>query len=48
MSGRPTGYVCTHRRQGRECGALLMEGTRTIPERCSDRTCPNHRPDRLT
>jgi len=24
-----------------------MEGTKTIPERCSDKTCPNHRPDRL-
>jgi len=24
-----------------------MEGTKTIPERCSDKTCPNHRPDKL-
>jgi hypothetical protein len=25
-----------------------MEGTKTIPERCSDKTCPMHRPDRLS
>lgn len=23
------------------------EGTKTIPERCSNKTCPNHRPDKL-
>ena len=47
IGARPTGYVCTHRRGGKECGALLMEGTKTIPERCSDRECPNHMPHRL-
>jgi hypothetical protein len=25
----------------------MMEGTKTIPERCSDKDCPNHRPDKL-
>jgi hypothetical protein len=23
------------------------EGTKTIPERCSDKTCPNHNPHKL-
>jgi len=38
---RPTGEIC------KLCGALMMEGTKTIPERCSAKTCPNHRPDKL-
>ncbi|MFA5001198.1 MAG: type I DNA topoisomerase [Candidatus Paceibacterota bacterium] len=38
---KPTGRLCP------ECGALMMEGTKTIPERCSDRTCPNHNPHRM-
>ena len=29
------------------CGALMMEGTKTIPERCSDRNCKNHNPHKL-
>jgi hypothetical protein len=24
-----------------------MEGTKTIPERCSDRICPNHNPHKI-
>lgn len=28
------------------CGHLMM-GTKTIPERCSDKVCPNHRPDKI-
>jgi DNA topoisomerase-1 len=36
---KPTGKLCPI------CGALMMEGTKTIPERCSVKTCPNHRPD---
>lgn len=35
---KPTGAVCP------ECGALMMLGTKTIPERCSNKTCPNHNP----
>ncbi len=35
---RPTGNHCPM------CGKLMMEGTKTIPERCSDKTCPNHNP----
>ena len=45
---RPTGYVCTYAREGgRECGALMVEGTKTIPERCSDKACPNRDPHKL-
>ncbi len=47
---KPTGKICAYKREdkdGQKCGALMMEGTKTIPERCSDKTCPNHRPDKL-
>jgi DNA topoisomerase I len=50
---KPTGKLCTYGREdgkgklGDTCGHLMMEGTKTIPERCSDKTCPNHRPDKL-
>jgi DNA topoisomerase-1 len=38
MKSRPTGNIC------KLCGSLMMEGTKTIPERCSNKTCPNHNP----
>ncbi len=38
IKARPTGRVCG------ECGSLMMEGTKTIPERCSNKTCIRHRP----
>jgi DNA topoisomerase-1 len=38
MKARPTGNVCP------ECGKLMMQGTKTIPERCSDKSCSNHNP----
>ena len=41
MKSRPTGNKCEM------CGKLMMEGTKTIPERCEDKACPNHRPDKL-
>ncbi len=41
IKAKPTGNICP------TCGALMMEGTKTIPERCSDKKCPNHRPDKL-
>jgi len=44
---KPTGRTCTYDRGGQVCGALMMEGTKTIPERCSDKTCPNHNPHKL-
>ncbi|PCI28754.1 DNA topoisomerase I [Candidatus Kaiserbacteria bacterium] len=38
---KPTGKNCPM------CKRLMMEGTKTIPERCSDKTCPNHNPHKL-
>ncbi|MFA5084138.1 MAG: type I DNA topoisomerase [Candidatus Paceibacterota bacterium] len=38
MKSKPTGNFC------QECGSLMMEGTKTIPERCSNKVCPNHNP----
>lgn len=54
---RPTGDICGYNRDnfshlsGKElsgpCPHLMMEGTKTIPTRCSDKTCPNHNPHKL-
>ncbi len=41
IKAKPTGNICTM------CGSLMMEGTKTIPERCSNTKCQNHRPDKL-
>jgi DNA topoisomerase-1 len=41
IKAKPTGRICDM------CGSLMMEGTKTIPERCSNNKCPNHRPDKL-
>lgn len=41
IKARPTGRLC------RLCGSLMMEGTKTIPERCSQKTCPMHNPHKL-
>lgn len=41
IKARPTGKKCS------ECGSLMMLGTKTIPERCSLKTCPNHNPHKL-
>ena len=41
MRAKPTGDTCP------ECGALMMEGTKTIPDRCSVKTCPMHNPHKL-
>ncbi len=38
IKAKPTGRTCS------ECGSLMMEGTKTIPERCSNKSCPNHNP----
>jgi DNA topoisomerase I len=38
---RPTGKLCSM------CGSLMMEGTKTIPERCSNKVCPMHNPHKL-
>lgn len=38
IKAKPTGNIC------KDCGSLMMEGTKTIPERCSNKICPNHNP----
>lgn len=45
---RPTGNRCSYKKvDGTICGELMMTGTKTIPERCSDKLCPNHNPHKL-
>ncbi len=41
IKAKPTGRICT------ECGSLMMTGTKTIPERCSNKTCLMHNPHKL-
>jgi DNA topoisomerase I len=41
IKAKPTGNFCEM------CNSLMMEGTKTIPERCSDKVCPNHNPHKL-
>ncbi len=38
IKAKPTGNICDL------CGSLMMLGTKTIPERCSNRNCRNHNP----
>jgi len=38
IKAKPTGNICNL------CQSLMMEGTKTIPERCSNRMCRNHNP----
>ena len=50
LSARPTGRVCEYKRGATSdavCGSLMVEGTKTIPERCSDKACPNRNPHKL-
>jgi len=41
IKAKPTGNIC------KECKSLMMEGTKTIPERCSNKLCPNHNPHKI-
>jgi len=41
IKAKPTGRICEM------CGSLMMQGTKTIPERCSNKLCPNHNPHKL-
>ncbi|MBI3442220.1 MAG: type I DNA topoisomerase [Candidatus Sungbacteria bacterium] len=41
IKAKPTGAFCPI------CNSLMMEGTKTIPERCSNKECPNHNPKRM-
>jgi DNA topoisomerase-1 len=48
VKSKPTGNICSYvRDNGKPCGHLMMEGTKTIPERCSDKTCPMHNPQKI-
>jgi len=40
IKSKPTGEICP------DCGSLMMQGTKTIPERCSNKLCENNRPDK--
>ncbi len=41
IKAKPTGRICDI------CGSLMMEGTKTIPERCSNKLCQNHNPHKI-
>ncbi len=41
IKAKPTGNICDL------CGSLMMEGTKTIPERCSNKNCKMHNPLKL-
>lgn len=41
IKARPTGALCPL------CQSLMMAGTKTIPERCSNKACANHNPHKL-
>lgn len=48
LTARPTGATCGFVGvAGRICGQLMVEGTKTIPDRCSDKACPNRNPHKL-
>ncbi len=41
IKSKPTGKICEM------CQSLMMTGTKTIPERCSNKACANHNPHKL-
>jgi len=41
IKAKPTGAICPM------CSSLMMDGTKTIPERCSNKACVNHNPHKL-
>lgn len=41
IKAKPTGAIC------KECGSLMMQGTKTIPERCSNKVCKMHNPHKI-
>jgi DNA topoisomerase-1 len=41
IKAKPTGRICD------KCGSLMMEGTKTIPERCSNKACIMHNPHKI-
>ncbi|MFZ2831752.1 MAG: DNA topoisomerase, partial [Minisyncoccia bacterium] len=48
IKAKPTGRICEYPKvDGTPCDSLMMDGTKTIPERCSNKLCPNHNPHKL-
>ena len=41
IKAKPTGNIC------KLCDSMMMEGTKTIPERCSNKMCKNHNPHKI-
>ncbi len=41
IKSKPTGEKCV------ECNSLMMEGTKTIPDRCSNKACIMHNPHKI-
>ncbi len=41
IKAKPTGKICA------KCDSLMMEGTKTIPERCSNKACVMHNPHKI-
>ena len=41
IKARPTGEIC------KLCGSLMMQGTKTIPVRCSNKACLMHNPHKM-
>ncbi|MEI7709388.1 MAG: type I DNA topoisomerase [bacterium] len=41
IKAKPTGNIC------KECSSLMMDGTKTIPERCSNKACIMHNPHKI-
>jgi DNA topoisomerase-1 len=41
IKAKPTGKLC------KLCGSLMMTGTKTIPDRCSQKTCAMHNPHKI-
>ncbi len=41
IKAKPTGNICDR------CDSLMMEGTKTIPERCSNKMCQMHNPHKI-
>ena len=41
IKAKPTGNIC------KDCSSLMMEGTKTIPERCSNKSCLMHNPHKV-
>jgi len=41
IKAKPTGKICPL------CNSLMMQGTKTIPERCSNKKCQNYNPHKI-